>query len=412
MDLPHPKTTPGLPPRWPWPDVVAMTAHTGSGQWRKRYAGRDYYFGALDDPRAALAEWRRRWPVITGEESAAPIERATAVLSTITTAFLESKMAAVQAGELSIATLKKYEFDVRQIIACLGPRCVVDRLRPADFVRLRASQKVGVYRLADFVVNVRHLFGWAREAGLIEAEPNYGPDFRGPSMRARRQHRASIGERHLQPAEIRKLLDAAEPKMKAAILLGINAGLGNTDVATLPTSAIKKDWLVSTRSKTGVQRKAWLWPETVEALLKIAGAKTVFESGWITPHDDFLGSDFTALAKSVGVDARFYDLRRTFRTWAAEKGDDPAAKVIMGHAGDQMDEHYVQRFPLQRLRAVGAHIRRRLRLQPGASSQEERAGDADESKQERSSDAASRSPSPRRHASAASSRGHGQQARG
>ena len=64
MRMPHhPQPT----PTWPYPDIVRMSAHRPSGQWRKRHAGRDYYFGRLSDPDGALAAWRARWPEITGQ---------------------------------------------------------------------------------------------------------------------------------------------------------------------------------------------------------------------------------------------------------------------------------------------------------------------------------------------------------
>ena len=52
------------------------------------------------------------------------------------------------------------------------------------------------------------------------------------------------------------------------ILLGINAGFGNNDCATLTMSSIdfKNGWLSYARPKTGVARRAKLWPETVAAL--------------------------------------------------------------------------------------------------------------------------------------------------
>jgi integrase len=56
--------------------------------------------------------------------------------------------------------------------------------------------------------------------------------------------------------------------MKAMILLGINAGMGNTDVAELKLSAIdlKKAVINYPRPKTGIDRRAPLWKETVAAI--------------------------------------------------------------------------------------------------------------------------------------------------
>jgi integrase len=68
--------------------------------------------------------------------------------------------------------------------------------------------------------------------------------------------------------EIRQMLAAASPQLKAMILLGINAGLGNTDCGRLPLSALdlERGWLTYPRPKTGVARRCPLWAETVEAI--------------------------------------------------------------------------------------------------------------------------------------------------
>ena len=73
----------------------------------------------------------------------------------------------------------------------------------------------------------------------------------------------------LCPTEIETILRAAGPTLRAMSLLGINAGLGNQDVALLRRKNLdlKTGWLDFPRPKTGVQRRCPLWPETV-ALLK------------------------------------------------------------------------------------------------------------------------------------------------
>jgi hypothetical protein len=45
--------------------------------------------------------------------------------------------------------------------------------------------------------------------------------------------------------EIRKLLDAGSPQVKAMIFLGINCGFGNSDCSNLPRSAsdLNRGWI-------------------------------------------------------------------------------------------------------------------------------------------------------------------------
>src|SRR5262249_46486263 len=81
-------------------------------------------------------------------------------------------------------------------------------------------------------------------------------------------HRAKQGPKLFAPEEVRKLLDAAGTPMKAIILLGINCGYGNADVAGLPLATVDLDagWIDYPRPKTGIPRRCALWPETVAAL--------------------------------------------------------------------------------------------------------------------------------------------------
>ena len=62
--------------------------------------------------------------------------------------------------------------------------------------------------------------------------------------------------------------EEAPPVLRAMVLLGINSGLGNTDIGNLPANCIdlERGWLDYARVKTGVQRRCPLWPETVEAI--------------------------------------------------------------------------------------------------------------------------------------------------
>ena len=68
--------------------------------------------------------------------------------------------------------------------------------------------------------------------------------------------------------ELRRLLDASEPVVKAMMLLGLNCGFGNSDYANLPQSAIdfENGWVDFPRVKTEIHRRVLLWPETVAAL--------------------------------------------------------------------------------------------------------------------------------------------------
>src|SRR5262249_56916069 len=96
----------------------------------------------------------------------------------------------------------------------------------------------------------------------------FGPHFRRASRKSVRKARAAQGPRMFEAADLRKMIAAADQPLKAMILLGINAGYGNTDCGTLPLTALDLDggWVRYPRPKTGIERRCPLWPETVAAL--------------------------------------------------------------------------------------------------------------------------------------------------
>jgi hypothetical protein len=172
-----------------------------------------------------------------------------------------------------------------RIISSFGRTRVVDDLASDDFEAMRAamSETWGPHRVAKFVQCVRTVFKYAYESGLIDRPVRFGPEFKKPSADVFRKHRAASPKRLFTALEIQTLLygmtvtnkngeskyvAGAATQMRAMILLGINAGFGNTDVAKLPMSAVdlKSGWVDFPRPKNGIQRRAKLWPETIAAL--------------------------------------------------------------------------------------------------------------------------------------------------
>lgn len=77
------------------------------------------------------------------------------------------------------------------------------------------------------------VFNWAFEQGLIDKPLRQGAVFKKPSKKTVRLERAKKGPRMFEAEQLRKIIDAAPMPMKAMIMLGINDGLGNTDLANL-----------------------------------------------------------------------------------------------------------------------------------------------------------------------------------
>lgn len=178
---------------------------------------------------------------------------------------------------------------------------------------------------------------------------------------------------------IGKLLDAADVHLQAMILLGVNAGFGNNDCATLTRSAIdlKTGWLSYARPKTGMSRRAKLWPETISALKDSLKRRTVpknvddamlffitkYGNGWAK---NTTGNPVSLVFRRLLEDCKlhrsgigFYSLRRTFETVAGETLDQPAVDLVMGHTPDSNDmaARYRQRVGDDRLETVAEHVR-------------------------------------------------------
>jgi integrase len=191
-----------------------------------------------------------------------------------------------------------------------------------------------------------------------------------------RLHHAQKGLRLFTADEIRRLIHAADQPLKAMVLLGINAGLGNTDCGRLPLSALDLEagWLDYPRRKTGIARRCWLWSGTQaavrEALEQRPTPKNAADAGlvFITKYGNPWNDDSTVthemrkLLDKLGINGHrnFYTRRHTFRTIADESKDQPAVDHIMGHARDDMASVYRERISDERLRAVAEHVRRWL----------------------------------------------------
>jgi integrase len=268
-------------------------------------------------------------------------------------------------------------------------RLVVD-LRPDDFTALKnkMSRRWGPLRVADFIQHIRSVFKHAADSDLIDRPVRFGPGFARPTQKTIRLHKAKQGAKMFTAEEVRKMLDAAGIQLKAMLLLGVNCGYGNSDVASVPLSALSLEsgWIDFPRAKTGIAGRCPLWRETIGALREVLAnrpqAKTpeyanlVFLSQWGTPcisvrspegpdapnvnRTDGLAVQMAKLLKELGINGRkglgFYTLRHTFRTIADEAKDQPPIDHLMGHQSPHMSAVYRQHISDERLRAVVNHV--------------------------------------------------------
>jgi integrase len=383
-----------------------LTPHP-SGRWCKKIRGKLHYFGKLTEPDAALERLNREWPYLKDGRTPPPIDTGDGcTVRLLCNAFLTSKRVAVEAGELSQRSWKDYFQTCTLLVEFLGKDRRVDDLRPDDFESFRGklAKRWGPVTLRNAVNRCRVVLKYASDQRLVDRPVFYGQSFDRPTAKALRKARHAGGRRMFDVAELTRILAGLDgkpvriegkdkplelkrdPVLKAMTLLGLNCGFGNTDVATLPESALdlQRGWIDFPRPKTAIQRRVPLWPETVEALrVAIAarpGPKDPADAGlvfltqpgrpWVRVQQkrnseavipvDALSQRFGKLLLSLKINGRrglgFYTLRHNFETIAGESKDQVAVDAIMGHVDPSMGAVYRENISDARLKAVVATV--------------------------------------------------------
>jgi integrase len=403
-------------PKKPYPEFP-LTPHP-SGAWQKKIRGKIHYFGRWakrvngklvriegDGWKVALEEYKK----VADDLHAGRAPRARSdglTVADLCNRFLTAKLRKRESGELGVRMFGDYREMTDLIVAVFGKTRLVEDLAADDFESLRATmaERWGPVRLGNAITRVKSIFKYAFDNCLIDSPVRFGGEFRRPDKAVLRRHRATNGEKMLEARELCRLIDALagktietgqmdkktgepetvrldpNPSLRAMVLLGLNAGFGNHDIATLPLSALDLDggWVDFPRPKTGIARRCPLWPETAAALRALIAERPVAKeqankdlvflqrSGrrWvrITEHSrtDNISVVFSELLKACGLHRDglgFYALRHVFRTVADAARDPVAIDLIMGHTDATMGGHYRERIDDSRLRAVAEHVR-------------------------------------------------------
>lgn len=392
-------------PKKPHPDFP-LYPHP-SGVWCKKVRGKLHYFGPWADPQAALQRWLDEKDDLLAGRVPRRNRDGLTVLK-LTGEFMDTKQIMVDQGRQTERSLREYKPVCDRMCKVLGKTTLVVDLKPADFEKLLRSLPT-TWNLRSrglFIQRVRAIVNFAHNKSqqLIPAPVMFGPAFCGLTKKEHKKLKAQRGERLFSPDEIHAILGAATPAFRAAVLLGISCGLGNTDIAQLAFDHLDLDggWLTYPRPKTGEDRRAWLWPEVVEALRAVIATRPkpadqahrdlVFltDDGrpWVrlerkrgtaasgldvqTVWTDKVCATTTYVLGKLGLRQRgFYTLRRTFRTIADQTTDQVACNTIMGHTDPSMAEVYRQRKTGDdRLRRVGEYVRAWLYAPPPAAGDE------------------------------------------
>lgn len=393
-------------PRKPYKEFP-LFAHA-VGQWAKKIKGKMWYFGVWSDHQAALDKYKSEVDDIQSGRDPRKLAAGVAGVANqsgctvihLVNAFLTEKEDRMLAGRLSKKMFVQYRDACKLIIDCFGKDSHVSTLVPQDFSALLTSfpKTWGLSMVGGTVGRIRSVFLFATESDLIEKPVRFGQGFKRPSkLEKRRDSSQKISERgrlDFSALEAKLLIESTKnPIIKACILLGLNAGFGNTDCSGLTTRALnlEKQWIDYPRPKTGIERRVPMWPETVEAIRNVLSVRPVPKDAahdslvfitregmplvWdrMTPRTkdsqskllqvNNLSLTFGRLLTKHGLRKsghNFYSLRRTFKTVAGQTKDQVAVDAIMGHDDGSMANVYRQGIEDERLTAVTAHVRRWL----------------------------------------------------
>ena len=332
-----------------------LTPHN-NGRWCKKINGRLYYFGVWEDPETAMQEYvYRRDYILAGREPPQP----GITLFEVLDKFMLSKSVDLENGEIVQGTWDGYKANCDLMLKRCDPDLPVDKMGPQELMDMRASLFKGAnpttagnrIRLAKTAL--RHI-----EVLKPGFRMDFGKWFRGPSAKLRRKAKMEGGKKTHTALEIRTAVDAANPAMKAMILLGINCAFGNADCWRLKWEHINLEtcWHEFHREKTYIERRAKLWPETIAALTDYSDDRegVVFTTKY---YNQWSTQAISHEANKLGIE--FYRLRRTFRTIADSTKETMAIHLIMGHADSatNMDHVYVQNVVDRRLEFVSDFVR-------------------------------------------------------
>lgn len=347
-------------PKKPFPEFP-LFAHS-SGVWAKKIKGQMKYFGPWSDPAAAKAKYDREY----GSQQPAAVSDGQPTVGQLVKQFMDEKEALQATGDLTDDTYDEYEQIAAAIQNHLDGATPLANLTSEVFPPLRtalATNKSGKpyspVTLKRRLTVARMIFAYANE--MMGTQLPFKRGLQPPSARTIRQAEQARGKRMYEAAEIRKLVAAAPPHLKAMILLGINCGLGPDDLCRMPVEAIADGFHNFPRNKTSIERRCPLWPETQEAIAALpADSDHVFNG---RKWDSFIiARQFAFCCEATGVkNLGFYSLRRTFQTIATTAPVNGAIiSHIMGHArkADDMASIYRQQvFDSQLLECVN-HVRK------------------------------------------------------
>ena len=180
----------------------------------------------------------------------------------------------LERGEIVQRTYEDYVTSCKHIVGTFGASTPVASLTSKHFDSLRDSfTGVSPHTITNRVTRAKVAFKWLFDEEYIEKQIRFGSAFRKPPAMIMRKHRINQPKKLFRAVDLWLLVSKASPQLAAMILLGVNVGFGNADCGNLPIEKLDlvEGWHIFGRPKTGIERRAWLWPETVMALKAVIG---------------------------------------------------------------------------------------------------------------------------------------------
>lgn len=357
-------------PEKPYPEFP-LTAHR-NGQWCRKIRGKVHFFGVWADHLAALKKHNAEYPYLkAGVPVPGKFEGPT--VKELIDDYLNHKAEEEAAGIITARWLKDLHSVGKAIVATIDKTRPVESLRPDDFAKLRLAilKKHSPAIARNMVLRIRSIFKFAKDTRRIGREVDFGQSFKPPAKAAIRKHRAGRPKQLWKAEEFRKLLEVATPVRRSILLLSLNCAFNGADIAGVPIRAfdLKSGWVDFPRTKTGVERRIPLWPETVEAVAEYlkerpepaseADSELLFVTRWGKKWTTSgIGHELVKLQKIAKVDAgTLLWGRKTLQTVGESKGDIVAVRAVMGHVDDSMSAEYRQEMTDKRLRRVTDTVR-------------------------------------------------------
>ncbi len=369
-----------------------------NGQWTKKIKGKQHYFGI--ELNAALGRWVDEKDYLLAGRPV-PKNDGKPTMEELGNLYHASGVVRVSSGEITQRSLDDSRKSIERLIEIVGAKCKPETLEPLDYARIkqelfepvertvavrggikgRTVERRSPVTVGNDVRRVRAFLKWCSDSNLTQA-PRWAKEFNPITAKQSRNARTKSDRTLISPKDINAIIETASVGLKPIILLGLNAGMGSTDIANflesdLPDLDAKEVWIDTHRGKTGAPRRFILWPETKAAIKEWLVRRpspcsdvadrlfwTSHGQAWVRDSMDSISKAFLQTRREAGVTkGTFYDLRRAFQTVGAETLEYRAVSYVMGHTVNERDMsgRYTVAIPDDRLKKVCEHVRKWLR---------------------------------------------------